>query len=247
MTLITTTFWPGAVTGTALSAPAVSLQEIETNPELAWVNNWQKTGLLAYTDKNGDGLIQYFNEKKPVADAGKALADANKALAEAPADADKAALEAKVAEAVRGWIRRARRGTGVGANVDRSKRTYTAYFYAPYFQPYGQSWGGPFAPTRSCDAAPSARDATREGSRKIALARSDMVATLEPPPVKIIPAGNSSSLPIFDFSRGSVPTIPQRSEAGSKRSALSGAVPRLSRSIKLSVNPSKSVVSKRPA
>jgi hypothetical protein len=59
-------------------------------------------------------------------------------------------------EAVRGWIRRARRGSGVGANVAGTKRTYTAYFYAPYFQPYGQTWGGPFAPTRSCDAAPSA-------------------------------------------------------------------------------------------
>ncbi|OYU17996.1 MAG: cation acetate symporter [Rhodobacteraceae bacterium PARR1] len=96
---ITTTFWPGAVTGTALSAPAVSLEAIQTNPELSWVNNWQKTGLLAYTDKNGDGLIQYFNEKKPVADANTALAAANKALSEAAADADKAPLEAKVAEA----------------------------------------------------------------------------------------------------------------------------------------------------
>jgi penicillin-binding protein 1A len=59
-------------------------------------------------------------------------------------------------EAVRGWIRRARRGTGQGANVSRSKRTFTAYFYQPSFQPYGQTWGGPFPPTRSCDAAPSA-------------------------------------------------------------------------------------------
>ena len=24
--------------------------------------------------------------------------------------------------------------------------TFTAYFYAPYFQPYGQTWGGPFTP-----------------------------------------------------------------------------------------------------
>jgi cation/acetate symporter len=96
---ITTTFWPGAQTGSAFSAPALSLAEIESNPELSWITNWQKTGLLAFTDKNGDGLIQYFNEKKPVADANTALAAANKALAEAPADADKAALEAKVAEA----------------------------------------------------------------------------------------------------------------------------------------------------
>lgn len=96
---LTTTFWPGAVTGTALSAPALSLAEIDSNPNLSWIRTWEKTGLLAMSDKNGDGLIQYFNEPKPVAEAGKALADANKALAEAAADADKAPLEAKVAEA----------------------------------------------------------------------------------------------------------------------------------------------------
>ncbi len=58
--------------------------------------------------------------------------------------------------AVKGWIKRARRGAGVGADVSSAKRTYTAYFYEPYFEPYGQSWGGPFAPTRSCRLAPSA-------------------------------------------------------------------------------------------
>lgn len=96
---ITTTFWPGAVTGSAFSAPALSIAEIDSNPELTWIRNWEKTGLLAFSDKNGDGMIQYFNEKPALAAAGKALADANKALADAPADADKAALEAKVAEA----------------------------------------------------------------------------------------------------------------------------------------------------
>jgi cation/acetate symporter len=50
-------------------------------------------------DLNGDGQIQYFNEPKPLADANKALAAAKKALADAPADADKAALEAAVADA----------------------------------------------------------------------------------------------------------------------------------------------------
>ncbi|MFN3576827.1 MAG: VC_2705 family sodium/solute symporter, partial [Tabrizicola sp.] len=96
---LTTTFWPGAVTGTALSAPALSIAEIDSNPNLSWIRTWEKTGLLVMSDKNGDGLIQYFNEPKPVADAGKALADAQKALTEAAADADKAPLEAKVAEA----------------------------------------------------------------------------------------------------------------------------------------------------
>jgi cation/acetate symporter len=95
---ITTTFWPGAQTGSAFSAPALSIAEIDSNPELTWIRNWEKTGLLAFSDKNGDGLIQYFSEKPALAAAGKAVADANKALADAPADADKAALEAKVAE-----------------------------------------------------------------------------------------------------------------------------------------------------
>jgi membrane peptidoglycan carboxypeptidase len=57
-------------------------------------------------------------------------------------------------EAIQGWVRRARRGTGIGADVSSTKRTYTAYFFEPYFQPYGQTWGGPFAPTRSCLEAP---------------------------------------------------------------------------------------------
>jgi cation/acetate symporter len=28
-----------------------------------WMHNWEKTGLLAFEDKNGDGRIQYYNEK----------------------------------------------------------------------------------------------------------------------------------------------------------------------------------------
>ena len=58
-------------------------------------------------------------------------------------------------EAVQGWVQRARRGAGVGADVSPAKRTYTAYFFEPYFQPYGQTWGGPFVPTRSCLDAPA--------------------------------------------------------------------------------------------
>ncbi|NJM82886.1 MAG: cation acetate symporter [Tabrizicola sp.] len=96
---LSTTFWPGAVTGTALSAPALSIAEIDSNPDLGWIRTWEKTKLLEMSDKNGDGLIQYFSEPKVVADAGKALAAANKALAEAAADADKAPLEAAVVAA----------------------------------------------------------------------------------------------------------------------------------------------------
>ena len=34
-----------------------------------WFQNWEKTGLLKYEDKNGDGMIQYYNDKN------KAFAD----------------------------------------------------------------------------------------------------------------------------------------------------------------------------
>ena len=96
---LTTTMWPSAITGNALDGPAITRAEIDSKPELAWVATWEKTGLLVMNDLNGDGQIQYFNEPKPLADANKALAAAKKALADAPADADKAALEAAVADA----------------------------------------------------------------------------------------------------------------------------------------------------
>jgi len=95
---ITTTFWPGAVTGSAFSAPAVSLADIQSNPELSWVNNWQKTGLLAYSDLNGDGLIQYVSEPAAITAANKAIADAQ-AAHDAAADADKPALLQAVTDA----------------------------------------------------------------------------------------------------------------------------------------------------
>ncbi len=97
---ITTTFWPGAVQGETFSAPALSIADIDSNPDLAWIRNWEKTGLLSFSDRNGDGLIQYFNEPAPVAAANKAVTDANAALAAAAADADKAPLEAAVAAAI---------------------------------------------------------------------------------------------------------------------------------------------------
>ncbi|TGD43487.1 cation acetate symporter [Pseudotabrizicola sediminis] len=97
---ITTTFWPGAVQGETFSQPALSIAEIDSNPDLAWIRNWEKTGLLSFSDRNGDGLIQYFNEPAPVAAANKAVTDANAALTAAAADADKAPLEAAVAAAI---------------------------------------------------------------------------------------------------------------------------------------------------
>ncbi|MFN3524781.1 MAG: sodium:solute symporter family protein [Paracoccus sp. (in: a-proteobacteria)] len=59
---LSATMWPGALTGDTYSQPAVSLEAIETSPELEWMRNWQVTGLLNWEDKNGDGLIQYYND-----------------------------------------------------------------------------------------------------------------------------------------------------------------------------------------
>ncbi|MFC6636642.1 cation acetate symporter [Sulfitobacter sp. JBTF-M27] len=50
--------WPNGT-----DAPAVSVEQIESDPEYAWMATWQKTGLLGWEDKNGDGLIQYYNDK----------------------------------------------------------------------------------------------------------------------------------------------------------------------------------------
>ena len=60
---LSTTMWPGAATGETYSQPAVSLADIETKPELNWMRTWAKTGLLKWEDLNGDGLIQYYNDK----------------------------------------------------------------------------------------------------------------------------------------------------------------------------------------
>ncbi|MCD1625989.1 MAG: sodium:solute symporter family protein [Paracoccaceae bacterium] len=62
---ISTTFWPNAVTGEALAGDPISLEAINTDPELSWINTWKNTGLLAFEDKNGDGFIQYYNENNP--------------------------------------------------------------------------------------------------------------------------------------------------------------------------------------
>ncbi|SET19856.1 sodium:solute symporter family protein [Paracoccus homiensis] len=59
---LTTTMWPGAATGETFSQPAVSLDSIQNDPEKEWMRNWQVTGLLDWEDKNGDGLIQYYND-----------------------------------------------------------------------------------------------------------------------------------------------------------------------------------------
>ncbi|PKP70471.1 MAG: cation acetate symporter [Alphaproteobacteria bacterium HGW-Alphaproteobacteria-4] len=69
---LTTTFWPNAVAGKAFDGDAISVAAINTDPQLNWINNWAKTGLLKFEDKNGDGFIQYYNQNNPTV---KALAD----------------------------------------------------------------------------------------------------------------------------------------------------------------------------
>ena len=52
---LTETIQPGPV------GEATGNLEYEKRPE--WFKNWEKTGLLKFEDKNGDGRIQYYNEK----------------------------------------------------------------------------------------------------------------------------------------------------------------------------------------
>ena len=40
------------------------MKEISTTTDRPqWFKNWETTGLLQYEDKNGDGRIQYYNDK----------------------------------------------------------------------------------------------------------------------------------------------------------------------------------------
>ena len=60
------------VAGGDLYAPEASLKN-DDRP--GWMKRWEKTGLLKWQDKNGDGRIQYYNDKtKNEAAAGKAAA-----------------------------------------------------------------------------------------------------------------------------------------------------------------------------
>jgi len=59
---VTDTIWPNGVQ----SEPV----EYEKVPQ--WFKNWETTGLLAFDDKNGDGKIQFYNDKS---DAMKTLAE----------------------------------------------------------------------------------------------------------------------------------------------------------------------------
>jgi cation/acetate symporter len=56
------------IKGGDLYAPEASIKA-EDRPD--WMKRWEKTGLLKFTDKNGDGRIQYYNDatKNPEAKA----------------------------------------------------------------------------------------------------------------------------------------------------------------------------------
>jgi cation/acetate symporter len=69
------TITPGVVMGNANIYGKDSALEYEKRPD--WMKRWEKTGLLKFTDKNGDGRIQYYNDatkdpavKAKIAEAG---------------------------------------------------------------------------------------------------------------------------------------------------------------------------------
>ncbi|PID36888.1 MAG: cation acetate symporter [Rhodobacterales bacterium] len=51
--------WPNG----GIAGGAVTTQQIENDSKYDWMATWQKTGLLDWEDKNGDGMIQYYNDK----------------------------------------------------------------------------------------------------------------------------------------------------------------------------------------
>jgi cation/acetate symporter len=62
---LVSTLNPGAISapeGSIIGTPEGTLS-YEARPQ--WFKNWETTGLLKFEDKNGDGLIQYYNDKNP--------------------------------------------------------------------------------------------------------------------------------------------------------------------------------------
>lgn len=55
------TVTPGVVMGNSDIYGKESALEAEKRPD--WMKRWEKTGLLKFEDKNGDGRIQYYNDK----------------------------------------------------------------------------------------------------------------------------------------------------------------------------------------
>ena len=65
---------PGVVLKDADPFAAGSTLSYETRPD--WMKRWEKTGLLKFEDKNGDGRIQYYNDKTKDPNVQKKAADA---------------------------------------------------------------------------------------------------------------------------------------------------------------------------
>ncbi|MCF8149332.1 MAG: cation acetate symporter [Burkholderiaceae bacterium] len=63
------TITPGVVMQSADPYAADSQIQYEQRPD--WMKRWEKTGLLKFEDKNGDGRIQYYNDKTKNADTAK--------------------------------------------------------------------------------------------------------------------------------------------------------------------------------
>lgn len=85
---IMTTMWPNGVEGEPVAQEAL--------PD--WFRTWSATGLLGVEDKNGDGMIQYYNDA-PLNTARAAVAAAETAIAEAGGAAAPAELTAALTAA----------------------------------------------------------------------------------------------------------------------------------------------------
>jgi cation/acetate symporter len=68
------TITPGVVMGDANPFAADAAIEGEKRPD--WMKRWEKTGLLKWEDKNGDGRIQYYNDATKNAEVLKKAGDA---------------------------------------------------------------------------------------------------------------------------------------------------------------------------
>ena len=68
------TITPGVVMSGADIYGKDSAIEYDKRPD--WMKRWEKTGLLKFEDKNGDGRIQYYNDKTKNPDVAKKMAEA---------------------------------------------------------------------------------------------------------------------------------------------------------------------------
>ncbi|MCV2867927.1 cation acetate symporter [Defluviimonas sp. WL0002] len=57
------TFHPNGVGEATLTLAEIEAGVDAQGKDITWVNNWAKTGLLKFDDKNGDGMIQYVGDK----------------------------------------------------------------------------------------------------------------------------------------------------------------------------------------